>query len=81
MLNLDKKKFISFILIGERQAVLAPPETEWYHGRLDRYTSEERLWAAGKHGSYLGKIYHNYKSNYKIKKNLHLKYNINLIKF
>ncbi|CAH2087033.1 unnamed protein product [Euphydryas editha] len=38
---------------GERQAVLAPPETEWYHGRLDRYTSEERLWAAGKHGSYL----------------------------
>lgn len=40
---------------GERQAILAPPETEWYHGRLDRYTSEERLWAAGKHGSYLGK--------------------------
>ncbi|KAI5651600.1 SH2 domain-containing protein [Phthorimaea operculella] len=38
---------------GERQAVLAPPETEWYHGRLDRYTSEERLWAAGKLGSYL----------------------------
>lgn len=41
---------------GERQAILAPPETEWYHGRLDRYTSEERLWAAGKHGSYLGRI-------------------------
>ncbi|VVC99599.1 unnamed protein product, partial [Leptidea sinapis] len=40
---------------GERQAVLAPPESEWYHGRLDRYTSEERLWAAGKHGSYLGR--------------------------
>ncbi|XP_063368030.1 ras GTPase-activating protein 1 [Cydia amplana] len=38
---------------GERQAVLAPPETEWYHGRLDRYTSEERLYAAGKQGSYL----------------------------
>ncbi|XP_047506178.1 ras GTPase-activating protein 1 isoform X2 [Pieris napi] len=38
---------------GERQAVLAPPESEWYHGRLDRYTSEERLWATGKHGSYL----------------------------
>lgn len=38
---------------GERQAVLAPPETEWYHGRLDRYTSEERLWAASKQGSYL----------------------------
>lgn len=43
------------IVSGERQAVLAPPETEWYHGRLDRYTSEERLWAAGKLGSYLGK--------------------------
>ncbi|KPJ15776.1 Ras GTPase-activating protein 1 [Papilio machaon] len=38
---------------GERQAVLAPPESEWYHGRLDRYTSEERLWAASKQGSYL----------------------------
>lgn len=43
-----------FVVPGERQAVLAPPETEWYHGRLDRYTSEERLWAAGKLGSYLG---------------------------
>lgn len=40
--------------LGERQGVLAPPETEWYHGRLDRYTSEERLWAAAKLGSYLG---------------------------
>lgn len=38
---------------GERQAVLAPPETEWYHGRLDRYTAEDRLWGAGKIGSYL----------------------------
>ncbi|XP_048484401.1 ras GTPase-activating protein 1 isoform X2 [Plutella xylostella] len=38
---------------GDRQAMLAPPETEWYHGRLDRYTSEERLWAASKLGSYL----------------------------
>ncbi|KAL0821021.1 hypothetical protein ABMA28_005670 [Loxostege sticticalis] len=38
---------------GERQAVLAPPETEWYHGRLDRYTAEERLWKAANLGSYL----------------------------
>lgn len=54
--------FYALLLLGERQAVLAPPETEWYHGRLDRYTSEERLWAAGKLGSYLGMyiivIYH-----------------------
>ncbi|KAL4710967.1 hypothetical protein ACJJTC_017932 [Scirpophaga incertulas] len=41
---------------GEREAVLAPPETEWYHGRLDRYTAEERLWKATNQGSYLGKI-------------------------
>lgn len=41
--------------LGERQAVLAPPETEWYHGRLDRYTAEERLWKAANLGSYLGK--------------------------
>ncbi|RVE54285.1 hypothetical protein evm_001112 [Chilo suppressalis] len=38
---------------GEREAVLAPPETEWYHGRLDRYTAEERLWKAANLGSYL----------------------------
>jgi hypothetical protein len=25
----------------------------WYHGRLDRYTAEERLWQAVKMGSYL----------------------------
>ncbi|KAK9506674.1 hypothetical protein O3M35_008566 [Rhynocoris fuscipes] len=31
----------------------APPESQWYHGRLDRYTSEERLWQASKMGSYL----------------------------
>lgn len=46
--------YFHWTFVGERQAVLAPPETEWYHGRLDRYTSEERLWAASKHGSYLG---------------------------
>lgn len=44
--------FISFL--GERQAILAPPESEWYHGRLDRYTAEERLCSAAKLGSYLG---------------------------
>ena len=31
----------------------APPETQWYHGRLDRFQAEERLWAANKLGSYL----------------------------
>lgn len=33
--------------------LVAPPETQWYHGRLDRYTAEERLWQASKTGSYL----------------------------
>ncbi|XP_058809845.1 ras GTPase-activating protein 1 isoform X2 [Phymastichus coffea] len=31
----------------------APPENQWYHGRLDRFTAEERLWDADKMGSYL----------------------------
>lgn len=31
----------------------APPENLWYHGRLDRYASEQRLRLAGKPGSYL----------------------------
>ncbi|XP_059490373.1 ras GTPase-activating protein 1 isoform X3 [Neocloeon triangulifer] len=31
----------------------APHETQWYHGRLDRYTAEERLYEASKLGSYL----------------------------
>ncbi|XP_017781849.1 PREDICTED: ras GTPase-activating protein 1 isoform X2 [Nicrophorus vespilloides] len=30
-----------------------PSETQWYHGRLDRYQAEERLWSASKLGSYL----------------------------
>lgn len=34
-------------------AIVAPPENQWYHGRLDRYTAEERLWQATKMGSYL----------------------------
>lgn len=25
----------------------------WYHGRLDRYSAEARLWEASKNGSYL----------------------------
>ncbi|XP_046400705.1 ras GTPase-activating protein 1 isoform X1 [Ischnura elegans] len=33
--------------------LVAPPENQWYHGRLDRYTAEERLWHAAKMGSYL----------------------------
>lgn len=42
---------------GERAAVPIPPppETEWYHGRLDRYSAEQRLKTAYKLGSYLGK--------------------------
>ncbi|CAG9835516.1 unnamed protein product [Diabrotica balteata] len=31
----------------------APAETQWYHGRLDRYQAEERLWQSNKLGSYL----------------------------
>lgn len=37
--------------------LIAPPETEWYHGRLDRYSTEQRLRANGKLGSYLGKVF------------------------
>lgn len=31
----------------------APSETQWYHGRLDRYQAEERLWNVSRLGSYL----------------------------
>lgn len=31
----------------------APSETLWYHGRLDRFQAEERLWKSNKLGSYL----------------------------
>ncbi|XP_033127219.1 ras GTPase-activating protein 1-like [Anneissia japonica] len=31
----------------------APPENEWYHGRLDRATAEMRLQNSGKMGAYL----------------------------
>ncbi|XP_011503859.1 PREDICTED: ras GTPase-activating protein 1 [Ceratosolen solmsi marchali] len=31
----------------------APPENQWYHGRLDRFSAEERLWDANKMGNYL----------------------------
>ncbi|XP_060525737.1 ras GTPase-activating protein 1 [Cylas formicarius] len=31
----------------------APSETLWYHGRLDRYQAEERLWNCNKLGAYL----------------------------
>ncbi|XP_067128890.1 LOW QUALITY PROTEIN: ras GTPase-activating protein 1 [Centruroides vittatus] len=34
-------------------SLTAPPQTQWYHGRLDRYTAEQRLQAASKLGSYL----------------------------
>lgn len=39
--------------MGGNSAPHAPAETEWYHGRLDRYQAEERLWSASKLGSYL----------------------------
>lgn len=42
-----------FFIIGDRPAIIAPPESEWYHGRLDRYSSEQRLRNAGKLGNYL----------------------------
>jgi len=39
---------------NERTEVLtAPSEKEWYHGRLDRFESEERLRLSERHGSYL----------------------------
>lgn len=31
----------------------APSETLWYHGRLDRFQAEERLWQCNKLGAYL----------------------------
>lgn len=44
--------------LGERPAIIAPPESEWYHGRLDRYSAESRLRGSSKLGSYLGKLNH-----------------------
>jgi len=39
---------------NERTEILtAPQEKEWYHGRLDRFQSEERLRQTERHGSYL----------------------------
>ncbi|XP_055694825.1 ras GTPase-activating protein 1 [Lutzomyia longipalpis] len=38
---------------GDRPALIAPPESEWYHGRLDRYSAEQRLRSASILGSYL----------------------------
>lgn len=50
--------FLFYILfpdtfLGDRPAIIAPPESEWYHGRLDRYSAEQRLRNATKLGSYL----------------------------
>ena len=41
-------------IIGERAQQPIPQEIEWYHGRLDRYSAEQRLKTAYKLGSYLG---------------------------
>lgn len=38
---------------GDRPAVIAPPESEWYNGRLDRYNAEQRLRSINKQGCYL----------------------------
>lgn len=35
------------------EVLTAPPEKEWYHGRMDRFQSEDRLRQAERHGSYL----------------------------
>lgn len=35
------------------QFLINPFIIRWYHGRLDRYTAEERLWELGELGSYL----------------------------
>lgn len=34
-------------------SLTAPPQSQWYHGRLDRHTAEQRLQAAGGLGRYL----------------------------
>lgn len=56
------------MLTGERAAVPIPPppETEWYHGRLDRYSAEQRLKAAYKLGSYLGETRENICSSFSL---------------
>ncbi|CAG7818083.1 unnamed protein product, partial [Allacma fusca] len=39
--------------ISPTEPLAAPPESHWYHGRLDRHTTEDRLRFTGKPGSYL----------------------------
>lgn len=48
------------LIIGDRAPIPQPipQEIEWYHGRLDRYSAEQRLKAAYKLGSYLGEKNH-----------------------
>lgn len=50
---------LSTMLAGDRAAVPIPPppESEWYNGRLDRYSAEQRLKSAYKMGSYLGEFF------------------------
>ncbi|XP_044572872.1 uncharacterized protein LOC6502898 isoform X5 [Drosophila ananassae] len=55
--ELDQDEFDGLhMLNGERPAIIAPPESEWYHGRLDRYSAELRLRGSSKLGSYLGSL-------------------------
>lgn len=58
--------FQHYLLAGERPAIIAPPESEWYHGRLDRYSAETRLRGSGKLGSYLGESNEEYIVNISI---------------
>lgn len=53
MIGFKLLNFTNYVIIGDRPAIIAPPESEWYHGRLDRYSSEQRLRNAVQHGSYL----------------------------
>lgn len=41
------------MIIESRQIKAYNLSCRWYHGRLDRFTAEERLWDASKMGSYL----------------------------
>lgn len=39
--------------VTHKNKLFSQDSYRWYHGRLDRFTAEERLWDANKMGSYL----------------------------
>ncbi|XP_058821414.1 ras GTPase-activating protein 1 isoform X2 [Topomyia yanbarensis] len=51
--ELDQDEFDGPTTLNDRPAITAPPESEWYHGRLDRFSAEQRLKSASRLGSYL----------------------------